>query len=39
MKVTVLQTDIKWAQPVANIDNVELLIASAHKSDLNVLKL
>lgn len=37
MKVTVLQTDIKWAQPVANIDNVELLIASAPKSDLYVL--
>ena len=37
MKATVLQTDIKWRQPAANIDNVELLIASAPKSDLYVL--
>lgn len=37
MKITVLQTDIKWAQPSANAIEAEQLIASAQKSDLYVL--
>jgi predicted amidohydrolase len=37
MKITILQIDIKWAQPSANAIEAEHLIASAPASDLYVL--
>lgn len=37
MKVTILQTDIAWAQPELNIKNAERLILNAPKSDLYIL--
>lgn len=37
MRATILQTDIKWNQPEANIDNAERLMAGAPRSDIYVL--
>jgi omega-amidase len=37
MKITILQTDIKWADINANIDNAEHLIEEASHSDIYVL--
>ncbi|MBQ8066048.1 MAG: nitrilase family protein [Prevotella sp.] len=37
MKVTLLQTDIQWAQPELNITRADRLIATAEESDLYVL--
>ena len=37
MKVTLLQTDIKWSDPSANHREVERLIEQAEKSDLYIL--
>lgn len=37
MKVTILQCDIEWANPSANIDNIEQLIDANGGSDLYVL--
>lgn len=37
MKVTILQTDIAWAQPELNIKKAERLILNAPKSDLYIL--
>lgn len=37
MTVTILQTDIAWAQPELNIEKAERLISNAPKSDLYIL--
>ena len=37
MKVTLLQTDIRWAQPEENIHEASRLLAEAERSDLYVL--
>ena len=37
MKVTLLQTDIKWSDPSANHREAERLIEQAEKSDLYIL--
>ena len=37
MKVTILQTDIVWAQPAANIIRVEKMMQQAEDTDLFVL--
>ena len=37
MKVTILQTDIKWADPDANVKALESALLSSEKSDLYVL--
>lgn len=37
LRVTVLQTDIIWCDPVANRENIELMISKAPSSDLYLL--
>ncbi len=37
MRISVLQTDVKWAQPKANQDTANLLISKAAHSDLYIL--
>ena len=37
MKVTILQTDIEWGNPIVNISQAEQLMAEAPGSDLYVL--
>jgi predicted amidohydrolase len=37
MKVTLLQTDVKWADPAANVEQVEQLLQTSPDADLYVL--
>lgn len=37
MKVTLLQTDVKWADPAANVEQTEQLLQATPESDLYVL--
>ena len=37
MKITLIQTDIKWADPAANAAHIQQMMTEAPKSDIYVL--